>query len=98
MDGTTSDDGSRAHDGGTLGTRSQAREGTTLNAFVARLQSLWSATRAATDGLELGESEDPRPGLFHCPTCGVVYIAVDKETCSSCETTVESVPSTLTCQ
>lgn len=36
-----------------------------------------------------------RTSLFHCPDCETVYIATDKTTCSTCDTTVDRVPSTL---
>lgn len=36
------------------------------------------------------------PGnLFHCATCGVVYIDSQKDVCSECEEDVEQVRSTL---
>lgn len=33
-----------------------------------------------------------RSSLFHCPDCETVYIAIDKGSCSTCETTVNRVP------
>ncbi|WP_433625676.1 hypothetical protein [Halomicrococcus sp. NG-SE-24] len=40
--------------------------------------------------------DESRSSLFHCPDCKAVYIDTDKNTCSTCNTTVERVPSTLT--
>lgn len=50
----------------------------------------------ATDGTELGGREGPRSALFRCPGCRTVYIDTDKTACSTCDTAVEEVPSTLT--
>ena len=38
----------------------------------------------------------PQSSLFSCPECDVVYIAIDKETCSSCRGDVREVSPTLT--
>ena len=43
-------------------------------------------------------SDDPTGNLFHCSSCSVVFIAEEKEICSECETEVEQVSSTLSCQ
>lgn len=39
--------------------------------------------------------EGPQPALFQCPDCESVFVAVDKQTCATCETDVEQVPSTF---
>ncbi|WP_440007972.1 hypothetical protein [Halomicrococcus sp. SG-WS-1] len=39
--------------------------------------------------------DESRSSLFHRPDCKAVYIDTDKNTCSTCNTTVERVPSTL---
>ncbi|NGM69482.1 hypothetical protein G6M89_10770 [Natronolimnobius sp. AArcel1] len=45
------------------------------------------------------ENATDAPGnLFHCEDCGVVYIAAKKQSCATCETDVEQVRSTLSCQ
>ncbi|WP_123538264.1 hypothetical protein [Halosimplex salinum] len=41
-----------------------------------------------------GPSSGTRSSLFRCPGCETVYVAVDKDTCSTCESAVEPVPST----
>lgn len=33
--------------------------------------------------------------LFRCLSCEIVYIAIDKQTCSKCDGSVEQIPSTL---
>lgn len=38
----------------------------------------------------------PQSSLFRCPDCETVYVATLKETCVTCDATVEQVPSTLT--
>lgn len=39
--------------------------------------------------------EESRSSLFRCPECESVYVATDKDACSTCETAVVRVPSTL---
>jgi ribosomal protein L37E len=53
---------------------------------------------APGDPLDLGASsgaEPPDSSLFQCTECGTVYIATDKDECSSCGTGTDRVPSTL---
>jgi hypothetical protein len=40
-------------------------------------------------------SDDREPSLFACRECDSVYIALEKQTCSSCRTAVERVPATV---
>ena len=46
-------------------------------------------TKPVTDGT----GEESGPHLFQCGSCETVYIAVDKETCSKCDSAVTRVPS-----
>ncbi|RKD94693.1 hypothetical protein [Halopiger aswanensis] len=73
------------------------------------LERLVDRVRSAIDGSERtpAEAEDQAeaegqvdaPGnLFHCSTCGTVYIADEKQFCPTCETEVEQVRSTLACR
>lgn len=39
--------------------------------------------------------EAPESTLFQCPDCESVFVAIDKETCDTCDAAVEEVPSTL---
>lgn len=36
--------------------------------------------------------EERTTELFHCDSCGVTYVSKEMDTCSQCETDVESVP------
>ncbi|WP_049925806.1 hypothetical protein [Halopiger goleimassiliensis] len=49
-----------------------------------------------SDAANAEESNPDAPGnLFHCPRCGLVYIAAEKGRCSQCDGDVEQVRSTL---
>ncbi|PCR89358.1 hypothetical protein [Natrinema ejinorense] len=58
-------------------------------------------------GNERGNGTDPddeaetavesHGNLFHCSRCSAVYIATEKRVCSQCETEVDQVRSTLSC-
>jgi rRNA maturation endonuclease Nob1 len=52
-----------------------------------------TAESARTD-TQPEQSDTPKPSLYECPACTTVYVAVEKETCSTCGTTVEQVGST----
>lgn len=60
------------------------------NALADRFDALRTDDVAVT-GIAAGN-------LFHCEDCGVVYIAAKKQSCATCETDVEQVRSTLSCQ
>ncbi|RDI72506.1 hypothetical protein [Halopelagius longus] len=47
------------------------------------------------DDAEATPAEGPRASLFQCSDCGSVYVATDKETCSTCNEAVEQIPSTV---
>ena len=57
----------------------------------------------ARDGAGKGPAATQRRGdgttreasLFQCPDCEAVYVATDKDTCSTCGAAVDQVPSTL---
>lgn len=38
-----------------------------------------------------GEHTETESQLYECPDCQQVYVAIDKDICSSCETEVEAV-------
>jgi rubrerythrin len=35
--------------------------------------------------------ENSRSRLYQCPSCGTVFVAIDKETCFTCQTSVEQI-------
>ncbi len=49
----------------------------------------------ATDD-QSATNPDAPGNLFHCSTCGTVYIASEKHVCSNCDVPVEEVRSTHT--
>jgi hypothetical protein len=40
-------------------------------------------------------NDDRESSLFACQECNSVYVALEKQTCSSCGTAVEEIPATL---
>lgn len=68
-----------------------------MMAIMSRLRSVWTVTRdeLAPDGNDERVGARANSELFECPSCGIVYIADEKTTCSSCEDAVEQVDSTL---
>jgi hypothetical protein len=36
-------------------------------------------------------AEEPESNLFECPSCESVFVAIEKETCSACQTAVERI-------
>ncbi|KAA9407164.1 hypothetical protein Har1131_10265 [Haloarcula sp. CBA1131] len=36
-------------------------------------------------------ADEPESNLYECPSCDSVFVAIDKETCSSCRTSVEKI-------
>lgn len=36
-------------------------------------------------------ADEPESNLYECPSCDSVFVAIDKETCSSCRTPVERI-------
>lgn len=37
------------------------------------------------------DTDEPESNLYECPSCESVFVAIDKETCSSCRTSVERI-------
>ncbi|NLV12480.1 hypothetical protein [Haloarcula argentinensis] len=44
---------------------------------------------AGNDGADT--ADEPASNLYECPSCDSVFVAIDKETCSSCRTPVEKI-------
>lgn len=70
--------------------------------FEEKVRVLWDNVRGDVDGetQPSGASEPsgsgPRSKLFRCPECEVVYLALEKDVCSSCRGEVTEVSQTLT--
>ncbi|OVE84381.1 hypothetical protein [Natronolimnobius baerhuensis] len=56
------------------------------------------APKSVRDRDDATGQTDASGNLFHCSSCGVVYIATAKQSCTTCETDVEQVRSTLSCR
>lgn len=81
-------------------------DSTDSGGLLAWIRSVWPSSGAAS---AVGSTGDPavatggtradggrrETALYQCETCGTVYIATEKETCSSCKTGVDEVPATL---
>lgn len=69
-----------------------------LAGLVSAVEDQFASSNGAPvqeDGENSSPPEGPQAALFQCPDCESVYVAIDKRTCTPCETTVEQVPSTL---
>lgn len=70
-----------------------------LTATTAQeVAAVWPRGRSsAAEGGEVrgettdGSAVDLSPDLYQCGTCEQIYVAVDKETCRTCDTDVERV-------
>lgn len=60
-----------------------------MKSVINWLQSI-TRTTESTESTKAQQST-----LYACKSCGSVYVATEKETCSKCETPVEQVPATL---
>lgn len=75
--------------------------------FLKKARRVWSGVRSGDDGdadagsgAGAAEVDDagrstPESKLFRCPECDVVYLALEKENCSSCRNEVREVPGSL---
>lgn len=63
-----------------------------------KVRSIWNLTeggdRSAADTSETRAST-PDSKLFSCPQCDVVYLALEKDVCSSCRSEVREVSTTF---
>lgn len=70
--------------------------------LAEKVRSLWSGVGTdegsdrPADGTPGAASSSPASKLFSCAECDVVYIALEKETCSSCRGDLREVPKTFT--
>jgi hypothetical protein len=46
---------------------------------------------SATGSGDDADDDEPESNLYECPSCESVFVAIDKETCSSCRTSVERI-------
>lgn len=65
-----------------------------------KVRSVWADVQNMTGTSSLLEDEDtevaePNSSLFQCSECDVVYIALEKDRCSSCREEVTEVSPTL---
>ncbi|QSW99146.1 hypothetical protein [Haloterrigena alkaliphila] len=83
--------------------RNNGNANSTLGRLRNRIRStLFAGEEASTDDADADVTEESAaatptaPGnLFHCASCGTVYIDSEKRVCSGCDEGVEEVRSTL---
>lgn len=69
--------------------------------IVENVRSLWTGIAAKADDVRPTEaasgtsSSSPDSKLFTCPRCDVVYLALEKDVCSSCRGEVQEVSTSL---
>lgn len=74
---------------------------TTVNAITEWIRTLGSTSLPADGGTEPATAseavaeDETASSLFQCPECQSVYVAVEKTTCTGCETSVDRVASSL---
>lgn len=70
--------------------------------FEEKVRLLWDDVRGAVGGKTRpsgpsgNSASGSRSKLFRCPECEVVYLALEKDVCSSCRSEVTEVSPTLT--
>ena len=65
-----------------------------------KVRDIWADVQSMTDAGTEGAAEEspaaaPDSSLFQCSECDVVYIALEKDRCSSCRNEVTEVSPTL---
>jgi hypothetical protein len=65
-----------------------------------KVRDLWAGAKRVTDAGstppdDASTDEGPRSSLFQCSECDVVYVAIEKDRCSSCRNEVTEVSQTL---
>ena len=64
-----------------------------------KVRGIWADVTSMTDsgarGAEDASGAEPDSSLFQCSHCDEVYIALEKDRCSSCRTEVTEVSPTL---
>ncbi|MXV62220.1 hypothetical protein GS429_09130 [Natronorubrum sp. JWXQ-INN-674] len=87
-----------------MGIRNDAKSNSPLGRLRDRIRSTLFTDTETTDDApgareQAAEPSTPSPdapgNLFHCATCGTVYIDAEKSRCSTCDEDVEQVSSTL---
>ncbi|WP_137288188.1 hypothetical protein [Natronorubrum halophilum] len=87
-----------------MASRTNAKSNSHFGRLRERIRSTLFAGEdpPADDAIDHAPVTDPSPtnpdapgNLFHCSTCGTVYIDSEKRVCSTCDETVEEVRSTL---
>ena len=68
--------------------------------IVEKVRSVWaqgreSGSEHAAEDADEQRSSTPDSKLFSCPTCDVVYLALEKDVCSSCSSEVQEVSPSL---
>jgi hypothetical protein len=69
--------------------------------LVEKVRAIWGNVQSGREnalhaGDDAGGEAEPRSSLFQCSECDVVYIALEKDKCSSCREELIEVSPTLT--
>lgn len=69
--------------------------------LVEKVRTIWGDVQSSKQsdllsGDDARADAEPRSSLFQCSECDVVYIALEKDKCSSCRREVTEVSPTLT--
>ncbi len=89
-----------------MATRTNGKSNSQFGRLRSRIRStLFGSEDGSSDETDhgnVGDAVEPNPdapgNLFHCSTCGTVYIDSEKRSCSECEEDVHEVRSTLESQ
>ncbi|MDS0221504.1 hypothetical protein NDI54_09095 [Haloarcula sp. S1AR25-5A] len=71
------------------GGKGQSDDGTQART-VADKRARARSTGDSEDG-DGAVADEPESNLYECPSCESVFVAIDKETCASCQTAVERI-------
>lgn len=66
-----------------------------MNTVVKWLHSAISERKRGADIFQTDPDGTPETSIFVCEACDTAFIAVEKRTCSSCETSVVQATTTL---
>lgn len=66
-----------------------------METVINVVESLVQKTNNVASTAETGAPQAGNSALYKCRSCNLVYIATEKQSCSSCGTPLEQVPATL---
>ncbi|MGB9932203.1 hypothetical protein [Haloarcula amylolytica] len=69
------------------GGKGRPNDGTQASTVAGKRAQANSTSGSGDDA----DADEPESNLYECPSCESVFVAIDKETCSSCRTPVERI-------